>query len=452
MAIAAQHSGLPSSGTAPIGEHRILGDGTSTALIRPDGEVDWWCAPEIDSPPALWSLLDGSGAAARWLGCEPLSTAGPPAGPSLHTVVAHGGQRVELWDGLHCEDDRGSALIRMVRCLDGPLDITHELGLGGFDAPWARWQTTDRGHIARVPVADLHVHGGETILDGERRWLRSRLGAATAEWTALVISSTPERSLDIPLLLAQLGEAQQEEEALVARALLPKHFRRRAGDALRVLRTCTYARTGAVVASSTTSLPEAPGGDRQFDYRYSWLRDASLAVSVAALLGRRDISRTYLNFVVQQNPHPHLPSGPLTDVRGGAVPEEREVANVGGWAGSQPVRVGNAAAGQVQYDALGLLVEAVSVHLQMGGRLDPHVWRLVGAVAERASADPDEPTSGIWEFRTPRRLVSADIGRWLALDRAIWIGRIWRPWSRRGPWLRARARLRDRVLSALADD
>lgn len=376
-----------------------------------------------------------------------------PAGPSLRTRLRHRGQRVECWDVLHCEDDRGSALIRLVRGLDGPLDLTHELALGGFDAGWVGWvKAADNGFTAHLSGGTLHVSGGVSTLDAGSLWLRSRLRAEVGVWTGLVISSDGRRGTAIDVLLAQLQEVGREEEALVARALLPLHFRQRADDALRVLRTCTYARTGAVAASATTSLPEAPGGDRQFDYRYSWLRDASLAVSVAALLGRPDIARTYLDFVLRQTAEPHLPRGPMTDVRGEAVPAEREVEGVAGWAGSLPIRVGNAAADQVQYDALGLLLEAVSVHLQMGGHLDSHVWHLVSAVADKASGDPDEKTSGIWEFRTPRQLVSADIGRWIAIDRAIWIARIWRPWMRRGQWLEARSRLRGRVLQALAED
>ncbi|GAC1340135.1 MAG: glycoside hydrolase family 15 protein [Candidatus Dormibacteria bacterium] len=454
LRIAHQEHALPTRPTAPpIADHRVLGDGTSTALLRPDGEVDWWCAPELDSPPVLWSLLDPAGAAARWLEVVPDSIDGPPAGPSLHTLLRRGAQRVECWDALHCEDDRGTALIRLVRGLDGPLDLTHELALGGFDGvSWSDWeQAPADGFRVRLSGGELDSDGGRNSV-ASKHWLRTRLRAETGVWTALVVSRDLQRSVDVDVLLTRLNEAEAEEESLVARALLPRHFRRRADDALRVLRTCTYARTGAVAASATTSLPEAPGGDRQFDYRFSWLRDASLAVSVAALLGRSDIARTYLDFVLRQGADPHLPSGPMSDVRGEAVPAEREVSGVAGWAGSLPVRVGNAAADQVQYDALGLLVEAVSVHLQMGGRLDAHVWRLVRAVADKASDDPDERTSGIWEFRTPRALVSADIGRWIALDRAIWITRIWRPWHRRARWQRARRRLRGRVLQALDAD
>ncbi len=117
------------------------------------------------------------------------------------------------------------------------------------------------------------------------------------------------------------------------------------------------------------------------------------------------------------------------------------------------MRVGNAARDQLQYDALGLLVEAVSLYLQEGGRCTDEVWELVRGVADQLSADGlERRTSGIWELREPVDLVSADIGIWLALDRAVWIARGWRPTHRRTHWKRARRAARDRVVAALQDD
>ena len=440
---------IGSEGTwAPaLAAHRLLGDGSTTALLRPGGEIDWWCAPAMDSPPLLWSLLDERGAAARWSGVRLSAAAGRAAGPVLTTVLQSARGRLECRDALHCQDDRGSSLVRLVRGLDRDLDLEHALSLGGFDQPWAGWA----GAQADVGGRRVRVLGGSSRVEG--RVLRTRLAAPRGQWAAVVVTLDPERDADVEDLVRLLDEAEREDDALVASATLPRTGAERATEALRVLRLCTFARTGAVVASPTTSLPEAPGHDRQFDYRYTWLRDASLAVSVAALLGRRDIGEQYLGFVLRQVPDGKPPTGPMTDVRGGQVPAEREVPQVAGWGGSQPVRVGNDANDQVQYDALGLLVEAVSVHVQTGGRLTGPIWALVRSIADHLSGDGlERSTSGIWELREPADLVSADIGIWLALDRAVWIARGWRPWTRRTRWLQARDAAKARVAGAIGPD
>lgn len=430
-----------------IAAHRLLGDGSTTALLRPAGEIDWWCAPAMDSPPLLWSLLDPDGASAGWRDVRLSAAAGRAAGPVLSTILQSPRGRVECRDGLHCDDDRGSSLIRVVRGLDDDLDLEHELSLGGFDQPWAQWKDA----TAQVGELRLRVLGGHSRLDG--RILRTRMQARQGQWTAFVVTLDPARSADVEVLQRLLDEAEREDEELVHQATLPRTSPRRAAEALRVLRLCTFARTGAVVASPTTSLPEAPGHDRQFDYRYTWLRDASLAVSVAALLGRRDIGEQYLDFVLRQTRDGRPPRGPMTDIRGRQVPAEREVPGVAGWGGSLPVRVGNDARDQIQYDALGLLVEAVSVHVQTGGRLTGPIWELVRSIADDLSQDGlDRKTSGIWELREPKELVSADIGIWLALDRAVWIARGWRPWTRRSRWLRARDAAKARVAAAIGPD
>lgn len=171
-----------------IGSHRLLGTGSSAALLRPDATVDWWCAPAFDDRPVLWSLLDSAGAAARWRGVRMVDATGPPAGATARTILHHVGGRVLCWDGLLRRNGVDVRLIRLVQALDADLVLEHELAVGGFDA-------------ATLP----------------------RAGRGTG----------------------------------------------RAEDALAVLRACTYEATGSVVVSPTTSLPEAPDGDRQFDYRYT---------------------------------------------------------------------------------------------------------------------------------------------------------------------------------------
>ncbi len=431
----------------PVAAHRLLGDGEATALLRLGGEVDWWCAPHPDSPPLLWSLLDPDGAAARWRGVRQGTAPERAAGSGLTTVLHGPGGRVECLDALLRRRAGGSSLVRLVRALDGDLDLEHELALGGFDEPAAAWD----GATARAGDRVVRVLGAPGRLDG--RWWRSRHTAPRGQWTGLCATLDPDLPDDVAHWRAEVGVDVREDDEFLQGARLPAQGRHRVEDALRVLRQCTFTPTGAVVASPTTSLPEAPGHDRQFDYRYTWLRDASLAVSVASLLGRSDMAERYLDFVVGQTEERLVPSGPMTTLRGEQVPAEREVAGVAGWGGSLPVRVGNDAADQRQYDALGLLLEAVAVYLEQGGTLTRPVWRMVRQVADALADDGlERSTSGIWELRTPADLVSADVGVWIALDRAVRIARRRRPWTRRRAWAAGRDRARARVLGALQDD
>ncbi len=375
-----------------------------------------------------------------------MAAAAEPAGPSSRTTLVLGRVRIEVWDGLLPISGGGSALVRLVRTLDGPTEAVHELTAGGFDGPVASWSDTS----ARLVDVELHITGGRTTIAPDGVAVTRLL--ATADWTAVVVSCGRRVDADAAALAHALGQAEDVHRSALARARLPHHHPERAREALAVLEACTDQASGAIVAAATTSLPEAPGADRQFDYRFTWLRDASLAVSVASLLGDAEAAQRHLALVHRIAGDTVVPAHPMRDIRGGPVPEEREVEGVSGWAGSSPVLVGNAAGDQIQLDALGLLLEAVSVYLQTGGSLDDETWRLVARVADQA-AESDDPTSnGIWEFRRARPLVSADIGRWIALDRAVWIARGWRPLSRRRHWKRARQAVRDRVLASIRPD
>jgi hypothetical protein len=440
-----------------LGALRLVGDGSSVALLSPDAGVEWWCGPEFDDQPLCWRLLDPSGGTARFPELQYVDDDRAPAGTSARTLLRDAVGVIEVRDGILVRG-RGVVLVRLLRRRSDPAGsrtgtVNHELRLGGFDAPSVAWSMdgdTATGRLESAQPRTLRVRGGRQEVRGDE--LISHLAVSDLTWAALVVGVDAEPDGTPAVLLQELQDSDAAERRRFEGCRLPRSHPQRALDALAVVRACTSRATGAVVASPTTSLPEARGHDRQFDYRFTWLRDASLSTAVAALLGQGSEARRYLEFVNEAWGDRDLLSSPMLDVRGGPVPEERDVDGASGWAGSRPIRVGNGATGQRQYDSLGLFAEAVSVFLQVGGDLDDRTWSLVRRLADQIAADhPDQvkDSNGIWEMRRAQPLVDGDIGRWLLLDRALWIARGWRPWTRRRQWKAARDTIRERVLSAV---
>jgi hypothetical protein len=447
----------------PLGELRLVGDGRTVLHLSPDAAVLWWCGPDVDDAPLCWRLLGRDGGTARYPDLVRRGGDDAPAAASVRTLLEGPDGPVEARDAL-LRRGSGVLLVRLLRRAPvsgrppvGRARVRHLLRLGGFDGPpvaltvagdVASGVHRSRGRSHRVEVAGaLHeVVGPE---------LRSTVDLLDDRWSVLTVGVGTPAERDADALAQQVEATGRAAQQRLADARPPRIHPGRALDALAVLRACTYEPTAAVVAAPTTSLPEAPGHDRQFDYRFSWLRDASLSTAVAALLGQGAEARRYLEFVHEAWGDQDLLTRPVVGVRGESVPPEREVPGVAGWAGSRPVRVGNGARDQIQYDAVGLLVEAVSVHVQVGGALDDRTWALVRRLAEQVVADDPEQvkdSNGIWELRREQPLVDGDVGRWLVLDRALWIARGWRPWTRRRHWRAARDVIARRVVAALDDD
>ena len=315
----------------PLGAHRLLGYGAGSALIRPDGEIDWWCRDRFDATPLLWSLLDRAGGSSRWQHATIAQWDQHPAGPTAHTVIHIGPRRVELWDGLLADGDT-NVLVRLARSEAGPpFEMTHRISVGGFDASWQTWTLRHCTAISeQLAITGRHsaaVHGRE---------LHTAVQVTSDAWNGIVFLD-PHSSLvttDVAAWVETLREAEREEERFLDNIRLPHDHPSRVIDALRVLRVLTDRRTGAPIASPTTSLPEAPGGSRQYDYRYAWLRDAAYAVATAALLGRPQAAASYLEFVSSLVDRYGSDLPPLTTTDGSPVPQERDIDGVAGWANS----------------------------------------------------------------------------------------------------------------------
>jgi hypothetical protein len=226
----------------PIGGHRLLGADGTAALLDPDGVVDWWCHPGLDDAPQLWSLLDPAGGTARWWNAVGVRRVGPPAGPTARTVVDVDGELLACWDGLVRVDDQPT-LVRLVRSTTKPLGVTHELRAGGFGGSRATITARSSGSAPPHHVSDS---------------TSTSLEARPDRWEAVVVGrpDVVARAIDVDALVAALEAAERRTRELAEAAHVVRAHRDRVEVGLAVVDACTDARTGAVIAAPTTSLPE----------------------------------------------------------------------------------------------------------------------------------------------------------------------------------------------------
>jgi len=425
----------------PLEDHRLLGGDGMAALMGPNAAIEWWCTPRLDSSPALWRLLDDRGGVAAWRDAVAVRSIGDPAGHCARTVIEVEGRPVSCWDGL-VRIDGEPTIVRLVRALRAPVEVTHELTAAVFDP-----QEPSGAHLLQAHSDDgTHHVAGDGVV-------HTTIVAVADRWQALVLrrSTAPPPTLDQAELRACLRTAEDAGAHRAEGSGVVRAHRNRVEVALLVLDACTEPSTGAVVASPTTSVPEVLGADRQFDYRYAWVRDASLASAVSALLGQPGATNHHVNWLLERCLACEGIPVAVTDILGEPVPEERELSDVAGRAGSRPVRVGNGAKDQRQVDGAGFIAEAVWILTATGGGLRSRGYQAVVALADHAASLEPEPSGGIWEQREPDFVTSADVGLWLLFDRALRLRRLCQPWAwrRRRRWSAALARARHRVDASL---
>jgi GH15 family glucan-1,4-alpha-glucosidase len=448
---------------APIGAYGLIADCHSAALISPQGSIDWCCLPRFDSGSCFGRLLDRE----RGGFCT-VSVAGDShargRGYVEDTLViesAFDGPQgsVRMWDFFAMRErgalDPRRELVRIVECERGSAEVRFELAPRfdyGAVRPWLRRAATDA----------FTAIGGD---DGLLVWSDGELGiedealAATAELHAggrlrllirfvrphLIGSEQPPADADavdarLRETLAwwrtwreRVHEGGRDHAAVVRSAL--------------TLKALTYAPTGAIVAAPTTSLPEALGGERNWDYRYSWIRDSSLAAHALAQLGCEPEAKRFRHFIVRSS------AGHAQDLQimfgvGGERRLSEEQLDLEGYAGSQPVRVGNGAALQLQLDAFGEILNlAWRWHLR-GHSPDDDEWRFFAELVDSAAGRWSEPDHGIWEWPgDPRHFVHSKACCWSAIDRGL---RLAEECARKAPtrrWEKAREEVREAIES-----
>ncbi|MCB1003584.1 MAG: glycoside hydrolase family 15 protein [Acidimicrobiales bacterium] len=456
-----------------IGDYGVIGDCHSLALVGRDGSIDWCCFPRFDSPSVFGRVLDPDRGGHFALGPAPAGSGAAtatsrrylPATNVLCTRFEVEGGVLELTDCMPvarydpehpARVTAQRALLRRVRCLEGQVECHLDLRprpeygvvtprftatsattcavVGGPDALWVR--ATDRLH-----PNDDHVAARWDFRAGDEHFVEMT-------WTPAADPEPDEggdprasmaRHLDDTISFwqdwfASGGGYEGEHERTVHRSAL-------------ILKALTYAPTGAVVAAGTTSLPEWAGNTRNWDYRFTWIRDATLTLSALTIVGSLAEAEAFKGWLERTGAGRPEDLQIMYRVTGERLLPEIELDHLSGHRDSRPVRVGNAAAGQRQLDAYGQVIEAAHLFVQAGGALTESNGTFLSRVADQIVATWQQPDQGIWEIRDdPRHFVHSKLCCWVGLDRAVRLAGAGHITGAVSAWTRERDRLADWLL------
>jgi alpha,alpha-trehalase len=450
-----QEAEMPQSAAAPspftpIANYGFLSNCHTGALVAPDGTVDWLCVPRFDAPSVFGALLDRGAGGFRFapFGINvPSDRIYEPGTNSLVTswktstgwvvireALTMGPRRGEDTVTPHTrppsDEDADHALVRTAKCIDGTveIDLVCEPGFDYGRLP-GDWTLSEDRHRADATGAEQALRLQTDMLLGiEEGRARARhvLRAGETVYCALAWSEEARVPTTVEDAAGQLEATTRFWRDWLARAAIPDH---ELGPLIQrsalTIKGLTYMPTGATIAALTTSLPETPAGERNWDYRYTWIRDSTFLLRALHYLLLDWEADEFMQFIadLDRNDDGGLQIMYGIDGRQDLTESVRE--DLSGYAGARPVRIGNGAFDQRQNDVYGAALDSVLLHSVRSRRIPRRLWPLVQAQAECAKAVWRQPDQGIWEARgKPRHYVSSKLMCWVALDRAAELANI----------------------------
>jgi GH15 family glucan-1,4-alpha-glucosidase len=447
----AQQSAAAPSPFPPIADYAFLSNCHTGALVAEDGAVDWLCIPAFDSPSVFGSLLDRQAGFFRLAPYginHPTERVYAPGTNVLVTTWRTPTGWIEVRDALTmgpytgddsvtphtrppADDDGDHMLVRTVQCTEGKVEI--ELvcePVFDYGRTPAEWKLLDDGRHAadasgagltfrlqsdlRLGIEGNRVRGRHVLQEGERAF-------CCLSWAAGL--AAPQ---DVDEARARIAATTRFWRAWLGRARIPDHrWRAPIQRSALTIKGLTYMPTGATVAALTTSLPETPGGERNWDYRYTWMRDTTFTLQALHWLNLDWEADEFMQFVADLEPNDDGALQIMYGIDGRRDLTETTRDDLSGYAGARPVRIGNGAFDQRQNDVFGAVLDSILLHTRSSERLPRRLWPIVDSQAECASAVWREPDQGIWEARgAPQHYVSSKLMCWVALDRAAVLGQI----------------------------
>ena len=413
----------------PIEDYALIGDSGTAALVGKDGSIDWLCLPRFDSPACFAALL-GTEEHGRWLlapADEVLETRRRYVDGTalLETTFTTAEGEVVLLDVMPIADERAD-VVRRLTCTRGTVRIRHDWVVRTDYGKVRPWVTREEAHgnalVVAVAGPDKFILRGPRLPHGKRGHHSDEFEMSAGD--EATFSTTWVRSWrDVPELLSfdeRIEATAAEQKAWSDRCPGDLPHADMVRRSLLTLLMMTHAETGGIVAAPTTSLPENFGGERNWDYRFCWLRDAALTLESLLGAGYADEAGRWRQWLLRAVAGDPADLQIMYTVDGGRELPEREVPHLPGYADSRPVRIGNGAVAQRQNDVLGEVMIALELARLAGLDETHNSWSLQRALVDGLADRWDEPDNGLWEIRGPRRhFTHSRVMVWVAFDRAV---------------------------------
>jgi alpha,alpha-trehalase len=465
----------------PIADYGFLSDCEVTALVAPGGSVEWMCLPRMDSPSVFGTILDRD---AGWFRLGPEEVDVPadrrylPGTMVLETSWDAGDGWIIVRDCLvmgpwrherpgrtrhvrpPTDYDAEHILLRTVRCVNGEVQLSLDCEPAfGYGRHRGQWHYTDHGYyqaVCQEPDGDLALTLTSDIrlgLEGPSARARTLLKEGDTRYCALSWGSMPP-PMEHDDAARRLAWTAHHWQHWLARGNFPDHrWRTHLTRSALTLKGLSFAPTGAIAAASTTSLPETPGGERNWDYRYSWIRDATFTLWGLLSLGYDWEASDYFAFVTDLVERDGGDLQIMYGIDGTRELTERVLEHLDGYQSARPVRIGNAAYSQQQNDVWGAVLDSLYLHTKSRDRLDERVWNLARGQVERALQHWHEPDRGIWEIRgEPKHFTSSKLMCWVAVDRGARLARVRGDADRARQWQKAAAEIHADICKNAVDD
>ncbi|WP_234795526.1 glycoside hydrolase family 15 protein [Mycobacteroides saopaulense] len=471
----------------PIADYAFLSDWENTCLIASNGSVEWMCVPRPDSPSIFGAILDrGAGhfrigpyghnvpAARRylpgslmvettwqtktgWLTVRDALVLGP-----WHDVDSRSKTHKRTptdWDAEHI-------LLRTVRCVSGTVEVIMNCEPAfDYHREGLTWEYSGDGYGEAIARATKNPDDNPTLklttnlrlgLEGREARARTRLTEGDSVFVALSWSKHP-----VPQTYAEAADKMWKTAEAWRQWInigeFPDHpWRSYLQSSALVLKGLAYSPTGALLAASTTSLPETPGGVRNWDYRYSWVRDSTFALWGLYTLGLDREADDFFSFIADASGANNGEKHPLQvmyGVGGERTLTEGELPHLSGYDGARPVRIGNGAFDQIQHDIWGTMLDSVYVHAKSREQIPATLWPILKNQAEEAARHWREPDRGIWEVRgEPQHFTSSKIMCWVAMDRGAKLAEMHGEKSYAQQWRTVAEEIKDDILEHGVDE